>query len=175
MTWRRAALYWACCLTLGAYYVGVERQPVQPAAAHVTRAPFLSVAMNEIEGLDLQRGAAVVRCRRVAGRWQVVEPAGSTVPADLVTALVANVTQLPDVEVVAETATDLRQFGLDAPVAQLVLTPTGGPPITVRVGTLNPAGTAVYAQVDQSPRILLVGLNIRYYTDLVFEAVRPVG
>lgn len=177
MTWPRVGLYWLCFIGLSAYYVAVEREDTGVAAAHVTRAPFLSVAENEIDAVELRRGGALVRCGRVAGRWQVVEPPSRMVPPDLIAALVTNLAQLPDVEVVAETAKDLGQYGLDPPVSQIVLTPAAGPiaaarPITVRLGGRNPSGTAVYAQRDDSDRVFLIGLNVRYYEDLVFEALR---
>ena len=171
MTWRRALAYWACFLALGAYYLLVLREPSRPAPAHLTRAPFLSLAEPEIEALELRRGATVIRCRRVAGRWQVVEPAGAAVPSDLVTALVANLTQLPEVEVVDEGGGDLTQFGLAPPVSQMILTMSGAPTITVRLGSRNPSGTAVYAQRNDVPRVFLIGLNVRYYEDLVFQGL----
>ncbi len=171
MTWRRAAVYWLCFLALGVYYVVVERQPAGQAMAHLTRAPFLEVPPEEIRGVDIRRGNMVVRCRRAKDRWQVVEPAAAQVPVDLIAALVNNLVQLPDVEVIAESAPDLSQFGLDVPVSQITLTRANGPPIVVRVGVRNPSGTAVYAQRSDSSRVYLVGLNVRYYEDLVFEAV----
>jgi hypothetical protein len=171
MTWRRALAYWACFLVLGVYYVLVLREPSRPTPAHLTRAPFLSLAENKIDALNLRRGATTVRCRRVAGRWQVVEPAAAKVPSDLVTALVANLTQLPEVEVVDEGGGDLAQFGLEPPVSQMTLTMAGGKVVHVRLGTRNPSGTAIYAQRDDSRRVFLIGLNVRYYEDLLFEGV----
>jgi uncharacterized protein DUF4340 len=174
MTWRRALVYWACFLVLAGYYLVAERRPAGEVAAHLTRAPFLNLSEGQIESVELRREDVVVRCRRVDRRWQVVEPAGRTVPSDLVGALVGNLIQLPDVEVVAETAANLAQFGLDASASQIVLTGSG-PAITVRLGSRNPAGTAVYATRSDSPRVYLIGLNVRYYEDLVFEALRPTG
>ena len=171
MTWRRAAVYWLCFLVLGAYYVLAEREPPGHAMAHLVRAAFVDLPAEEIQGVDIGRGNTVVRCRRANERWQVFEPAGARVPSDLIAALVNNLAHLPDVEVIAETAPDLKQFGLEVPVSQITLTRASAPPIVVRMGTRNPSGTAVYAQRSDSPRVYLIGLNIRYYEDLVFEAV----
>jgi len=170
MTWRRALAYWVCFLFLGTYYLLVLRESARPTPAHLTRAPFLNLAEHDIESMELRRGTAVIRCRRVGGRWQVVEPAGGAVPSDLVAALVANLTQLPDVEVVDEGGGDVSQFGLDPPVSQITLTRTGGHPVGVLFGSRNPAGTAIYAQHDGDRRVYLIGLNVRYYEDLVFQA-----
>ena len=172
MTWRRAAFYWACFLLLSAYYFAVLRRPAAPAAAHLTRASFLEVPENQVEAIDVRRGNTVVRCRRSGGRWQVVEPVGAAVSSDLVAALVDNLTQLPDVEVVQENATDLAQFGLDAPASLLTVTLDHDRTISVRVGNRNPSSTAVYAQRSDSPRVFLIGLNVRYYEDLMFEALQ---
>jgi hypothetical protein len=172
MTWQRAALYWGLFILLGVYYVAAEREPAGEAAAHLTRAPFLTVPEDQIAALQVQRGADVVRCRRVAGRWKVVEPPDSSVPADLIAGLITNLTQLPDVEVVADKPTDLAQFGLDTPASQLVLTPTSGDSVTVRLGNRNPSGTALYAQRSTSARVFLIGLNVRYYEDLLFEGIQ---
>jgi len=174
MTWRRALAYWLCCLALVGYYRAVDRRPAAEAV-HVVRAAFLDVGDNRITTLELRREDRVVRCRRVDARWQVTAPAGSVVPADLIAALVTNITELPDVDVVAESSTDLAQFGLDTPAAEMTLTPESGTPITVRLGSRNPSGTAVYAQRSGSDRVYLVGLNVLYYADLVFEAVVPHG
>ena len=171
MTWQRAFTYWACFGVLGVFYLLVLREPPRPTPEHLTRAPFLSLAENEIEALDLRRGATTIRCRRVDGRWQVVEPAARQVPSDLVTALIANLTQLPEVEVVDEGGGDLGQFGLNPPVSQMTLIMTGGKVVHLRLGSRNPSGTAIYAQRDDSRRVFLIGLNVRYYEDLLFQGV----
>jgi hypothetical protein len=173
MTWRRALAYWACFLVLGAYYLLVLRESARPTPPHLTRAPFLNLAESDVESMELRRGTEIIRCRRVDGRWQVVEPAGGTVPSDLVAALVANLTQLPDVEVVDEGSGDIAQFGLAPPVSQITLTRTSGQPISVRFGSRNPSGTAIYAQHGDGRRVYLIGLNVRYYEDLVFQAAAP--
>jgi hypothetical protein len=172
MTWRRAAVYWACFIVLAVYYVAAEREPAGEAAAHLKRAAFVTVPEEKIAALEIQRGATVVRCRRVQGRWKVVDPADGSVPSDLIAGLITNLTQLPDVEVVTDNPTDPAQFGLDTPASQLVLTPVSGEPITVRIGGPNPAGTALYAQRGASARVFLIGLNVRYYVDLVFEGLQ---
>ena len=84
-----------------------------------------------------------------------------------------DLTQLPDVEVVDEGKGSIAQFGLDPPVSQMLLTLSGGKPVTVRFGSRNPSGTAIYAQRDDGPRVYLIGLNVRYYEDLVFQAAPP--
>jgi len=174
MTWKRAALYWAVFLALAAYYILVVRELQQPVA-HLTRAPFLSIPEEQVTALEVRRDTSVVRCRRTDAHWELVEPADRTVPSDLVEALVANLIQTPDVEVVAEDSSQLSQFGLREPQSEMTLRRTAGEPVTVRLGAHNPAGTAVYAQRNDSPAVFLIGLNVRYYQDLLFENLRQKG
>jgi hypothetical protein len=170
MTWRRALLYWACFLVLALYYAVALRQPSGPAPAHLTRAPFITVAAQDIDGMDLRRGEQTIRCRRVDGRWRVVEPAGGAVPSDLIAALVTNLTTLPEVEVVDEGAGDRAQFGLAPPLSHITLALENGKSLAIDLGGRNPAGTAIYAQRGDGPRVFLIGLNVRYYEDLIFQA-----
>lgn len=175
MTWRRAALYWVCFLALGVHYLRLEHSPVTEVAVPMSRAPFLTLSEEQTQSLDVRRGDDVLRCRRIDRHWEVVEPAGHTVPPDLIASLITTLTDLPDVEVVAEQPDNLASFGLDAPAVQLTLTPAAGAPLIVHLGNRNPAGTAVYAQRSTSPRVFLIGLNARYYTDLLFEGRQRHG
>lgn len=170
MTWRRAALYWLTFAALSAYYVIALRTPDGSTAAPLQRAPFLDVREPELQRLEVRRAERTLRFARSAGRWQVVEPSGVAVAADLVAALVSAVAEAPAVEMVAAAGADLTQFGLDPPASELTLTAAAAP-IVVRLGGRNPAGTAVYAQRLPDPQVFLIGLNVRYYEDLLFEAL----
>ncbi len=172
MTWRRAATYWLGFAILLAFYVTAVREEAPPPAAHLNRAAFLKLSEADVTGLEVRRGDAIVHCRRADGRWKVTDPTQGNTPPDLIAALVSNLTQLRDVEVVDEGTGDLASFGLDPPVSQMVVSRTSGPPIELQLGARNPAGTAIYAQHTGNPRVYLVGLNVRYYEDLLLESVR---
>ena len=152
--------------------VSCEREPAGEPVAQAAHAPFISISESQVQSIEVRRRDGIVRCRRIDGRWLVVEPAGSAAPSDLVAGLIGTLTELPDVEVVHH-PTDLAQYGLDAPVSQLTLAPMTGASIIVRLGNRNPSGTAVYAQRSLSSSVYLVGLNARYYEDLLFDAVQP--
>ena len=71
----------------------------------------------------------------------------------------------------AEAPADLSPFGLDLPRSTLVLkTDSKSPPITLLLGERNPAVTAVYARLEGSPNVFLLGLTVKYYEELLFEA-----
>jgi hypothetical protein len=172
MTWRRAAAYWIGFGALLVFYMTAVREAEPPPAAHLNRAAFLTISEAAVTGLEVRRDDTVVRCQRADDRWHVTEPAHASAPSDLIAALVSNLAQLRDVEVVDEGKGNLASFGLDPPASRVVLSRSDGPPIELELGAANPAGTAIYAQHTDSPRVYLVGLNVRYYEDLLFESVK---
>jgi hypothetical protein len=47
-----------------------------------------------------------------------------------------------------------------------------GSVIRVLLGARNPAQTAVYARREGKPDVVLLGLNVQYYIELVIEALQ---
>jgi hypothetical protein len=41
--------------------------------------------------------------------------------------------------------------------------------VTLVLGSANPAETGVYGQLEGNPQVMLLGLNVRYYIDLVLR------
>ena len=73
---------------------------------------------------------------------------------------------------IARRATDGSAFGLDSEALRVRLYERGNNvPVTLILGKRNPTGTAVYAQVEGSPKVLLVGRILEYYVDRLFEEV----
>lgn len=176
MTWRRAWGYVAVFLALTVLQIlttrhtdppDVREETALPLAA--TPVPFLAAKPDDIDAVEIEVGGQSADIKRRDARWEVVRPAGREVSPGLISALLTAVLDVPEVEVVG--STDDRDFGMDAPVAELRLHRAGRPPITIRFGALNPARTAIYASGSGTRQVVLLGLNVRYYLDLVAEAV----
>lgn len=172
MSAKSTITYWVLFALLGAYYLTFERRPAPPSTAELEREKVLNVFADEVTRLTLVRGGKEIRCERRDKRWQVVEPQGVTAPSDLVAALVDTVaTQREAEEMVARPKPeDLREFGLADDTPRLDLELADGTKHSVKIGSRNPPQTAVYVQTDVSPRVLLAGLNVQYYTDLLYAA-----
>jgi hypothetical protein len=177
VSWRAVGVVYALLALLLAFVLRFEREPdvhAPPPEAAPARS-LLGVEASAVRAVTFLRGDARVRAERRNGRWHVVEPAGAVVPPDLVEAAVATLTAGQVSEIVADDArgADLSIFGLAAPSSSIVLTTdTGGGSrdVTVLFGDMNPTRTALYARLADDPRAYLVGLNVRYYEDLIFDA-----
>jgi hypothetical protein len=163
-------------LALTAFYVWTERGRPEPAPLDSTagreRAPLMVAFPAGPTRLELQAEGRTLGARRTGGAaWEVVEPPGSRVPPDLVAAVVAAVTDQPDFEVVSAAApATAAEFGLAAPQARLTLADDDRS-VTLLIGARNPAQTAVYAQREGGDEVVLLGLNVQYYVDLVMQTL----
>jgi hypothetical protein len=176
MTWTRALLYLALWIILTTYYVVWERPsirrppfPIEPTAARQRLIPFPAAAITTFE---LEAQGTRMQCRYERGQWRVLEPAEVQVPADLITVMVTALAELPPVDVIAASQDGHgADFGLADPTAR-VRVGDGTTTVALQFGTRNPSRTAVYARRDGAAEILLVGLNVQYYMDLLIEALR---
>ena len=164
MSWQRALAYvLVAALLATAYLATAPPRPPSPAAVPAAEGPGPS-----IDSVRLDAGSRTVRATRSGEQWEVVEPADSRVPSDLIAALVAAVLETP-AESVSGDADRLGDFGLETPWARLSFGRPGAPPVVLSLGSANPAETGVYGRLEGHPQVILVGLNVRYYIDLVLK------
>ncbi len=174
MSWRRVALIYAVLVVLGGYVLLVDRGAVPTGPEPVTAGPsLLDADASAVTAVTFRKAGRTVRATREQGRWQAVEPAGAHVSPDLIAATVATLTAGQGAEKLApEPEHDLAAYGLDVPSAtvEVVIGAPSSPPVTVVLGSHNPTRTAVYARRTDQGTIFLVGMNLSYYIDLIFDA-----
>jgi len=172
LTWRSTLLCWLVAALLGAYYVVVERRPAPPPEIQREREKILNVFGDEVVSLTLRRDGKEIRCEKKDKRWVVVKPENRKVPPDLIAALVENLTDKQEAESIndAPRPEDLEAFGLTNTSSTVEIEMKDGKKMVVKLGARNPPQTAIYAQTNFSPRVLLIGVNIQYYADLLYEA-----
>ncbi len=178
MTWRSTVAYWVLFASLGGYYVAFERKPPPPSEMQRAREKVLDVFSDEVTAITLRRNGKEIRCERRDKRWQIVKPQNAKgVTPDLISALVENLTDKQEAEESAAKPRpeDLQAFGLTASSAEVEIEVAGGKRMSVKLGGANPPHTAIYAQTSFSPRILLVGVSVQYYTDLLYAAGIAAG
>jgi hypothetical protein len=172
LTWRNTLACWIAAALLSAYYVAFERRPAPPSEIQAAREKVLDVYSDEVTAVTLRREGREIRCERKDKRWQVVQPEGASVPPDVVSALIENLTDKQEAEQISDAPKpeELQAFGLNESSPQVVIELSGGRKYSVKLGARNPTQTAIYAQASNSPRVLLVGVNVQYYADLLYDA-----
>lgn len=174
MRWRHVALVWIVCAGLGAEYWLVERRPTPAADTEPARPRFIPVGPAEAREVRLSRDGRTVLSRRDGGgAWTVLEPRDAAIPPDLIGAFANALTEAEEIAHLG-VGGDPAAFGFDAGATRVEVRGEGGEPVVVTIGDANPTGTAVYARRQGAPDVVLIGRNIRYYEDLIFQAL-PAG
>lgn len=172
MSARHAILFTILLAILVPFYYYVDRPEVKNAAAKVVEASLLN--LKGIDALTLTRGDEKIRYERMSDgeHYKVVQPQGKFIPQDLMQALNSLLISAKSVEVVSTDPKDVAEFGLDKPRGEIVIEAADKPkPIDIFFGNENPTHTAIYAQIEGSPKVFLLGKNLEYYQRLMFEWV----
>ena len=173
MNWPRILLYYVLAAVLTVHLTGLlrERDAALKTEAPAT-APFLEAVPSRIDRVRMEVESLAVQFERRDGRWVVTEPEGIAPPGDVIDAVLDAFTSLPPIDIVSEGADHQGQFGLAPPRARIRIEQEGALVSTIVLGELNPTRTSVYAKKSGSDEVALIGLNAKYYIDLVFENIR---
>jgi hypothetical protein len=174
--WRQVVVLYVVLGALAVAWMVLEpRRPEIEADVPPTRPRFLAVARDDVVEVRVERAGRAVTFRRAGDRWQVTEPADASVPPDLVRAFVEALVDADEIDRVAAVPTDVEPFGLDDDATRVTISGGAGDPTVVLLGRTNPTGTALYARRVGVAGVVLIGRNVRYYEDLIYEALpQPV-
>jgi hypothetical protein len=173
MSWARIVTYFVVAIVLTMHL----RSVTQPggAAADAAKAPtepFLAAVPERVDRVRFESATLALQFEKRDGRWVTIEPEGLAPPGDVIAAVVDSFTTLPPIEIVFDGKGNEDQFGLVPPRMRIRLESGGDLVSTIVLGELSPTRTAVYARKSGSDDVALIGLNAKYYIDLVFENVR---
>jgi hypothetical protein len=173
MSWPRVLFYYAVAALLTFHLLGVSRERGAEGQAPATStAPFLEAVPERIDRVRMETDDQAVQFERRDGKWITTEPEGLAPPGDVIDAVIESFATLPPIEIVSDAGAKQDQFGLVPPRMRVRLEQQGALVSTIVLGELSPTRTAVYAKKSGSEDVALIGLNAKYYIDLVFENVR---
>jgi hypothetical protein len=171
MRWGRLAVLYLVLALLAAEYWYVERARAPEAEEAPPRARFLALEPAAVREVRLLRDGRLVVGRRLGEGWEVVEPRDASIPSGLIAAFTSALASAEEIAHVAGADADRAAFGLTAGAVRVELVPETGEAVVVRMGQTNPAGTAIYAQRVGAADVILIGRQVRYYEDLIFQAL----
>jgi hypothetical protein len=173
MSWMRIALFYLVALVLTVHLRAVtDHESGAESEAKAPTAPFLEAVPERIDRVRLESSTLALQFEKKDGRWVTTEPEGLAPPGDVIDAILDSFATLPPIEIVSEGKDQGDQFGLVPPRMRIRIEQEGALISTVALGELSPTRTAVYARKSGSDDVALIGLNAKYYIDLVFENVR---
>jgi hypothetical protein len=171
LRWRQVVLLYVVAGVLGLWYWRFE-QRAPATAPEPTRQRFVPLEASDLREVRLQRHGQRFVTRRDDDGWVVVEPEGATVPSDLIAAFANALTGAEEIARVASGGADPAQYGITADASRVEMVSATGAPVVVVLGETNPTGTALYAQRDGAHDVVLIGRQVRYYEELIFQALQ---
>lgn len=158
MSFRNTALLAVAVALLGAYLYWVERPAVQEEAE---TKPLLDFDPLTVDRLVLTTRDGPVDVHRAGEDWRIVNPLDTRAEGRTITTLIETAAEAEDKRTLADPASDLAPFGLDAPDAILELFSGETQVARLSIGRGTPIGFQAYVQRGDDPAVHLTGGTVR--------------
>ena len=122
----------------------------------------LHVDRDKVDGLELASGATDFAFKRANMEWTLTKPVMARGEYATLEGIVERLSTVQMQGIVADSATDLKQYGLDKPDTTITIT-AGGSPVTLTLGKTENA--LVYAKDSTRPIIFTVAPTLK--TDVI--------
>ena len=146
----------ACVLGGYTYATAPEKKTLGTGAEQKTERTVLDFTSEHVTQVDLLFDGQHLVCQRTAEGWKQAS-SGALVPADAIDDFLTNLRKLVNLGEVEGAAAQLAEYGLQPPASRVVLQVEGEGTRTLTIGKHNPVQTSIYAQINESPQVVLVG------------------
>jgi hypothetical protein len=144
------------------------------ASASSANARIISLNQADISKLEVKKkdGDDVVLNRVGASNWKITSPKSLVADQDSVSTILYNLSPMDGATLIEEKATDLKQFGLAEPEAQVSATGKDGKTQTILVGDETPTGDAAYVMLSGDSKVYSVPKNTKTNLDKGLKDLR---
>ena len=161
-----ATLYWSN-----------HRKPANDSVSanpSASNAKVISLTQDDISKLEVKKkdGDDVVLNRTGAANWKIISPKPLVADQESVSSILYNLSPMDGATLIDEKATDLKQFGLAEPEAQISATGKDGKTHTILVGDETPTGDAAYVMLADDPKVYSVPKNTKTNLDKGLKDLR---
>ena len=146
-----------------------EGQPAPDAPPKLIATPDDQIAKIEIRKRD---AAPVVVQRGKDKKWSITAPEPLAADQDAVNSLASALSGLTWDRLVEEKTSQLGDFGLATPSAEVALTAADGKTRKVLLGDDNPSGSATFAKLEGDPRVFTLTSGTKSSLDKTHKDLR---
>src|SRR2546421_5710772 len=152
MRWQTTAVVAVVLLALGAFYYVYEIKG-GPARAKVEaqKGRLWTVDASDVTEVELKRTGEVVKLKREADGWQILEPVTARGDRAKVDETLTTLTTARVDREIESAPKRLDQYGLDTPAADITLRLKDGRQLGLQLGAKNPTGVWAYARRAGKP------------------------
>lgn len=167
---RRAAVFAVLALLLGSYAYLITPTAEVTVGEEAAQRQVLEFDPQAVVQVEVFSEGERLVCQRTSEGWQA-EPNLGKIQSGAIVDFLHNLEGLVEVGEVSTGGRALLEYGLDQPTTRISLGLEGGAGHVLNLGRHNPSHTSVYAQVDDTPRVVLVGSVILWEVRKLFLAV----
>jgi hypothetical protein len=144
------------------------------ASSSTANAKIISLTQDDIAKLEVKKkdGDDVVLNRAGASNWKITSPKPLVADQDSVSTILYNLSPMDGATLIDDRATDLKQFGLAEPEAQVSATGKDGKTHTILVGDETPTGDAAYVMLSGESKVYSVPKNTKANLDKGLKDLR---
>jgi hypothetical protein len=144
------------------------------AAPSATNAKVISLTQDDISKLEVKKkdGDDVVLNRVGASNWKIISPKPLVADQDSVSTILYNLSPMDGATLIEEKPSDLKQFGLAEPEAQVTATGKDGKAHSILVGDETPTGDSAYVMLSGESKVYSVPKNTKANLDKGLKDLR---
>ncbi|MGH9689211.1 MAG: DUF4340 domain-containing protein [Candidatus Acidiferrales bacterium] len=162
----------------GVYY-SQWRKSKKPAAPADTSKPAFSINPSNINSFSIshptQKDQPAIGFEKQKGTWRIVQPINTLADQPTAEGFVDQLAESRPTETESVAAGRRKSFGLDPPAASVEFRTNSGQKHTLLLGDKDFSGSAVYAVVDDQPKVLLMPLSLLTTADKPLNALRDMN
>jgi hypothetical protein len=173
---RRVMVLGVLALLLGGYtYVTTPAQTRLASQAQQEKQdrPIFEFSAEKITHIEVVFDEQHLVGKRTSEGWKR-EQNGESLPSAVVDDFLAALTKLVNLGNVEGQAGELSEYGLKPPKTQISLQVEGAGTQTLVLGKHNPVNTSLYALVNQSPQVILVGSVLSWDLRKLMDAAKSL-
>lgn len=164
----------ACALGGYTYVTAPVKKVVTAKVAATSDRPIFAFSAEKVGQFDVTYDGKQIRGKRTSEGWK--SPDGATLPSSAIDDFLANLTKLVNLGEVEKGRDDrLSDYGLEPPVTQITLDVEGEGEQRLVIGRHNPVNTSLYALVNQSSQIVLVGSIVSWELRKLMDAMQSAA
>lgn len=181
MSWRKPSLLILILVALSAYLYffdikGAEKRDLaeeKRKKEEWRKIQIFPFRIEDFEKIRLVKSNQTIAYEEENSAWWMKKPMTIKGNQDAVVDIIQSIINVVETDPVADNPSDLAQFGLDRPRMEIGVKLRGEAKTrTLLLGSDNPTSTTIYAKLDDSPRVFLVGSLIRWEVSKEFNNLK---
>lgn len=166
----------ACILGGYTYATAPEKKTLGARTEQRTDRPALDFTPERVTQIDLLFDGQHLVCQRTPEGWKHTSR-GEAIAPEVIDDFLTNLKKLVNLGEVEGAASQLSEYGLQPPVSRVMLQVEGeGEGVRIlALGKNNPVQTSLYAQINESPQVVLVGSVILWDMRKLMTAANSAG